>query len=226
LLRGFLGISALIAAVIGVGQPLRAQLRQNDVRATGSADLYYAFTPQWTVNLFGEGQLDHDLGRAADFLFRPNLQYNLSTDWTFAAGYVQFQPVAAHFPPERGGFQDVIYHHSWGQLALYNRARVNETFADQSSAMLITAANFIDLRHPLGNPAWFAEIYDEPFFNLKVDGTGRNAGFQLNKTGVGIGYALSPGTVTTLTYEFDVIDFTGTPFTAHVFKFGLVYHLN
>ena len=225
-MRGFFGISTLVALALFAGQPARAQLRQNDVRATASVDLYYAFSPQWSANLFSEGQLDHDLARAADFLFRPNIQYHFSPEWTAAAGYVQFQPIEASFKTERGAFQDLVYQHSWGQLALYNRARVNETFADQSSAMLVFASDFIDLRHPLGNPAWFAEIYDEPLFNLKVDGTGRNAGFQLNKTGVGMGYTFAPGTFATLAYEFDVIDSTGTAFTAHVFKFGMVYHLN
>src|SRR5476651_2030637 len=88
LLRRFLGRSTLAAAALLAGEPAFAQLRQNDVRATASVDLYYAFSPQWTVNLFSEGQLDHDLGRAADFFFRPSLQYHLSPDWTVGAGYV------------------------------------------------------------------------------------------------------------------------------------------
>lgn len=216
----------MVAAALLAGGPAFAQLRQNDVRATASVDLYYAFTPQWTLNLFSEGQLDHDLGRAADFFFRPSLQYHLSPDWTVGAGYVQFQPIAAHFPPDRGAFQDAIFKHSWGQLGLYNRARVNETFADQSSAVLVTVSNFIDLHQPLGASAWFAEIYDEPYFNVKVDGTGRTAGFQLNKSYVGVGYVISPKAYTTFGYELDLIDATGTLFTAHVFKFGLIVHFN
>jgi hypothetical protein len=216
----------LAASAMFACQPALAQVRQNDVRATSSVDLYYAFSPQWTLNLFAEGQLDHDLGRAADFFFRPNIQYHFSPQWTVAAGYVQFQPIEASFTTERGAFQDLIYQHSWGQLALYNRARVNETFADQSSAMLVFASNFIDLHHPIGDSAWFAEIYDEPYFNLKVDGTGRTAGFQLNKSYVGVGYTLSPKAYTTLGYELSTFDVAGTLFTAHIFKFGLIVHLN
>jgi hypothetical protein len=216
----------LAAAILFAWQPALAQVRQNDVRATASVDLYYALSPQWTLNLFAEGQLDHDLARAADFFFRPNIQYHFAQEWAVAAGYVQFQPIEASFKTERGAFQDLVYQHSWGQLALYNRARVNETFADQSSAMLVFVSDFIDLHHSIGDSAWFAEIYDEPYFNLKVDGTGRAAGFQLNKSYVGVGYNWSPKAYTTLGYELSVIDVAGTPVTAHSFKLGLIVHFN
>ena len=222
----FLGGSTFAAVALCAAGPVAAQARQNDVRATASVDLYYAFSPQWTLNLFTEGQLDRNLGRAADFFFRPNIQYRFAEDWRVAAGYVQFQPIQASFATERGAFQDLIYQHSWGNLALYNRARVNETFADHSSAMLVFASDFIDLHHPIGDSAWYAEIYDEPYFNLKVDGTGRQAGFQLNKSYVGVGYNLSPKTYTTFGYELAAYDVSGTLFTAHIFKVGLVAHLN
>jgi hypothetical protein len=227
LLRRFLGGLTLAAAAVFAGQPALAQLRQNDVRATASVDLYYALSPQWTLNLFSEGQLDHDLGRAADYLFRPNIQYRFAKDWTVGTGYVQFQPLQASFPTERGAFQDLIFHHEWGKLTVFNRARVNETFADHSSAMLVFASNFIDLNYPIGeSTAWFAEIYDEPFFNLKVDGTGRTAGFQLNASYVGVGYIFSPKVYTTVGYELLTYDSAGTLFYAHVFKLGLIAKLN
>jgi hypothetical protein len=207
--------------------PAAAQARQNDVRATASADLYYNLNADWRLNLFSEGQLDHDFSRLADMFFRANLQYWLSPSWIAAAGYVQFQPIEATFPIERGAFQDLIYMTNWGKIALYNRARVNETFADKSSAMLVFASTFIDLRHPLGeSTAWFAEIYDEPYFNLKVDGTGRQAGFLLNKSYVGVGYNFSSKVYTTLGYELMTHDVSGTLFTAHVFKFGLIARFN
>lgn len=222
----FLGGSTFAAVALCAAGPAAAQARQNDVRATASVDLYYAFSPQWTLNLFTEGQLDRNLGRAADFFFRPNMQYHFATEWAAAAGYVQFQPLEATFPIERGAFQDLIYQHSWGKLALYNRARVNELFADHSSAMLVLASDFVDLHHPIGASDWYAEIYDEPYFNLKVDGTGRQAGFQLNKSYVGVGYNLSPKTYMTFGYELSTYDVSGTLFTAHIFKVGLVAHLN
>jgi hypothetical protein len=226
LLLKFLGGATFAAAALCAASTAFAQARQNDVRATASVDLYYAFSPRWTLNLFAEGQLDHNLGRAADFFFRPNIQYRLATDWSAAAGYVQFQPIEARFSTERGAFQDLIYQHYWGQLGLYNRLRVNETFADHSSALLVFASDFIDLHHPIGDSAWYAEIYDEPYFNLKVDGTGRPAGFQLNKSYVGVGYSLSPKAYTTFGYELSTYDVSGTLFTAHIFKVGLVAHLN
>jgi hypothetical protein len=139
---------------------------------------------------------------------------------------VQFESLQASFPTERGAFQDLIYQHYWGKLGLYNRARVNELFADHSSAMLVLASNFIDLHHQIGESNWYAEIYDEPYFNLKVDGTGRQAGFQLNKSYVGVGYSLSPKAYTTFGYELSTYDVSGTLFTAHIFKFGLVAHFN
>ena len=215
----------VVVVMIG-GRTASAQLRQNDVRATGSLDLYYKIAPDWTFNVYAETLLDHDLDRWSDVLFRPNITYSLSPAWAVSTGYVQFQPIEATFKTERGAYQDVFYFANFGKLSMLNRLRFNETFADQSSALLILSSYLIELDHPIGESPWFAYLSNEPFFNLKVDGTGRQAGFQLNKTIVGIGRSLTPKTAATLGYELSELNVQSVLYTAHTFKFGVTIHFN
>ena len=140
---------------------------------------------------------------------------------------MQFQPIQASFPTERGAFQDLIYQHSWGKLGLVqSREGERDSSPTRAAPCWSSPRTSSTCTIQIGDSAWFAEIYDEPYFNLKVDGTGRQAGFQLNKSYVGVGYSLSPKAYTTFGYELSTYDVSGTLFTAHIFKFGLIVHLN
>jgi hypothetical protein len=109
---------------------------------------------------------------------------------------------------------------------MHNRLRVNETFADKSSALRIFSSYQLSLKHPIGESDWFAYLSDQPYFNLKVDGTGRQAGFYLNKTTLGIGRTIAPGMVATLGYELSETNVQGGHDMQHTFLLGLEVHFN
>jgi hypothetical protein len=216
---------AVLATMLG-SAPVSAQVWNNDLRLTTALDLSYAIDPKWVLDFFSEMRIDHDIDHLADLVIRPNIQYAFLPQWTAAAGYVQFEPLQARFRTERGAFEDLFYRTDFGALGVTNRLRVNETFADQSSAMLIFSSYLLALQHPIGQSAWFAALSDEILFNLKVDGTGRPAGFQVNKSYVGIGYPVDPRLSLTAGYELAVDDIRGTLFTAHTIKLGVGIKLN
>ena len=218
-------VVTFLAVVLGAA-PVAAQVRPNDVRLTTALDISYAIDPKWSLDVFGETRLDHDVSRLADLVFRPNIQYAFLPSWTVAAGYVQIEPLQATFRTERGAFEDLFYGTSFGALGVTNRLRLNETFADQSSAMLIFSSYLLALQHPIGASIWFASLSNEVLFNLKVDGTGREAGFQVNKSYVGVGYPIDQRVSLTAGYELAVDDIRGTLFTAHTIKFGAGIKLN
>ena len=105
-------------------------------------------------------------------------------------------------------------------------ARLNETFADKSSALRIFSSYLLSLQHPVGESDWFAYLSDQPYFNLKVDGTGRQAGFYLNKTTLGIGRTIALGMVATLGYELSETNVQGGHDMRHTFLLGLDIHFN
>jgi hypothetical protein len=221
----FLAAIASLAVVFGA-LPAAAQLWPNDVRLTPWVDATYNIAPEWKLNFYGEVRLDRNVSRSADAILRPNIQYAFSPQWSVAAGFVQFQPVQATFLPERGPFQDLFYLTSFGDLGVLNRLRFNETFAYQQAAMLGSTSYFLSLQYPLGESSWFAVLSNETYFNLKVDGTGRQAGFSENKTNVGVGRTIDRHLTLVGTYELSAINVGGVALPAHTFKFGLVFALN
>lgn len=220
--------SALMGACAAtlVTSSATAQARQNDVRAEGILDLFYKMNADWTLNVYGKIQRDHDVSRWNNVQFRPNAIYSFSPEWSAAAGYVQFQPIETTSRTERGAFQDISHQTHFDRLSMHNRLRINETFADQSSALRIFSSYLWSLKHPIGETDWFAYLSDQPYFNLKVDGTGRQAGFYVNKTTIGIGRTIAPGMVATLRYELSEANVPGGHDTRHTFLLGLDIHFN
>ena len=218
-------IVAFLAIMLGAA-PAAAQVRANDVRSATSLDVSYGIDPKWRLDVYSEMRADQNISRPATLVFRPNIQYMFLPEWTVAAGYVQLEPLQATFRTERGAFQDLFYRPRFGALAVTNRVRLNEAFIDKTSALRIFTSYFLALQHPIGDSAWYARLTNETFFNLKVDGTGRQAGFQQNKSFVGIGYPIDPHLSLTGGYELSVDDFRGTLLTTHAIKVSTVIRLN
>jgi hypothetical protein len=203
-----------------------AQVWPNDLRLTPWVDASYSLAPQWTLDFYGDVDLDHDISRPAGAIVRPNIQYALSPQWSVAAGFVQFQPVQATFAPERGPFEDLFYRTRFGDLTVLNRLRFNETFAYQQAAMLGTTSYLLSLEYPLGESRWFALLSNETFFKVITDGTGRQAGFAENKTNVGFSHTIDRHLTLVGTYELSEVDINGVALPVHTFKLGFVVALN
>ena len=221
----FGALAAACAATL-VASPAAAQVRQNDVRTEGILDLFYKVNADWTLNVYGKILRDHDISRWNDIEFRPNAIYSLSPAWSAAAGYVQLQPIETTARTERGAFQDISHRMHFDKLGMHNRLRINETFADKSSALQIFSSYLLSLQHPIGESDWFAYLSDQRYFNLKVDGTGRQAGFYLNKTALGIGRTIAPGMVATLGYELSEVNVQGGHYMQHTILLGLDIRFN
>ena len=203
-----------------------AQAKQDDIRAAGTLNLFYKIDSDWTLNVYSKILRDHDISRWNNLQFRPSAIYSLSQAWSAAAGYVQLQPIETAARTERGAFQDISYRTSFDKLGMTNRLRLNETFPDKSSALRIFSSYLFSLQHPIGESDWFAYLTDQPYCNLKVDGTGRQAGFYLNKATLGIGRTIAPGMVATLGYELSETNVPGGHDTRHTFLLGLDIHVN
>ena len=221
----FGALAAPCTATLAAGSAA-AQPRQSDVRAAGTLNLFYKIDSDWTLNVYSRILRDHDISRWNNLQFRPSAIYSLSPAWSAAAGYVQFQPIETAARTERGAFQDISHRMSFDKLGMTNRLRLNETFPDKSSALRISSSYLLSLQHPIGESDWFAYLTDQPYFNLKVDGTGRQAGFYLNKTALGIGRAVAPGMVATLGYELSEANVQGGHDTRHTFLLGLEIRFN
>lgn len=221
----FGALAAACAAMLAASSAI-AQVRQNDVRAEGILDLFYKVNADWTLNVYGKILRDHDISRWNDVEFRSNAIYSFSPTWSAAAGYVQFQPIETTARTERGTFQDLSHRIRFDKLGMHNRLRINETFADKSSTLRIFSSYLLSLQHPIGASDWFAYLTDQPYFNLKVDGTGRQAGFYLNKTTLGIGRTIAPGMVATLGYELSEVNVPDGHYMQHTFLLGLDIRFN
>ena len=212
----------LAPAIILAARPASAQVWPNDVKATQFVDATYGLSPQWRLNFYGELREDHNIGRFDNSIFRPNIQYQFAPNWLVGVGYVQFQAWQSPYRAELGPFQDLYYQDTLGKVGILGRLRLNETFADNNSAVFVTTAFFASIVVPLFDTAWFFNPSNEIYFALKTDYyPGRKAGFAEDKIFYGVGYAVSKQVSLVGGYETDVLNFT-TPMIAHNFKLGLI----
>ena len=177
-------------------QPVLPQTPNDDLRLETELGFEYRLSPQWRLRLDSKLALDHDVSRARNLELRPGVEYAITPNWSVVGGYVQYQPYTTQIPALRGPFQDIAYGMDFGHLALANRVRMEELF------------------------------FDELYFNLKTDGTGRSAGFDRNKFYGGLILDIGRGAKLSAGYQFTTVEPTAGLNEYHTIKLGFAFALN
>jgi hypothetical protein len=224
-------LAALAAAFPAAAQHQHQQHQRvqatpnNDLWLTNTVTIEYAIDPQWSFHLETQLQIDRDISRLRDLTVRPGFEYAFSSHWATAAGYVQYQRYPTPLRTMRGSFQDILHRNRFGKVAFAGRLRGEELFYENSS-LFVRARALAGVRIPIGESPWEFAVSDEIFVNLKVDGTGRQAGIHQNKTYVGFGRQISEHLKMSAGYELDTFERNGTFRNVHQIRLGFAYKLN
>jgi hypothetical protein len=223
----------MLAALTIAAAPAAAQRQYRPAQATPNNDLWltntvgveYAINPQWSFHLEAQLQIDRDISRLRSFEARPGFEYAFSPNWAVAAGYVQYQRYPASLGTTRGPFQDLLHRSRFGKIAFAGRLRGEELFFE-NTALLVRTRVLAGIRIPIGESPWEFAFSDEIFINLKVDGTGRQAGLHQNRTNVSFGRQVSEHLKMSAGYELDTYENRGIFRNVHQIRLGLAYKLN
>lgn len=226
---------ATMLTVLAVAAPAAAQRQQhhqpvqttpnNDLWLTNAVSVEYQIDPQWSFHLNTELKIDRDISRLRTLEVRPGFEHAFSPNWAAAAGYVQYQRYPAQLRTLRGPFQDLLYRNHFGKIAFAGRLRGEELFFE-NTALLVRTRVLAGIRIPIGESPWEFAFSDEIYINLKVDGTGRQAGLHQNKTYVGFGRPVTEHLKMSAGYELDTYEQNGTFRNVHQIRLGLAYRLN
>ena len=197
----------------------------NDLWLTNAVSVEYQIDPQWSFHLNTELQFDRDISRLRKLEVRPGFEYAFSPSWAVAAGYVQYQRYPAQLRTTRGPFQDLLYRKRFGKIAFAGRLRGEELFFE-NTALLVRTRVLAGIRIPIGESPWEFAASDEIYINLKVDGTGREAGLHQNKTYVGFGRPVTEHIKMSAGYELDTYEQHGKFRNVHQIRLGFAYRLN
>jgi hypothetical protein len=197
----------------------------NDLWLTSTVGIEYAIDRQWSFHLETQLQIDRDIVRLRDLQVRPGFEYALSPNWAVAAGYVQFQRYPVPLRTMRGPFQDLLHRSKFGKIAFAARLRAEELFFE-NTALLVRTRVLAGIRIPIGESPWEFAFSDEIFVNLKVDGTGRQAGVHQNRAYAGFGRPVGEHLKMSAGYELDTYEAQGLYRNVHQIRLGLAYRLN
>lgn len=206
-------------------QPQGQATPNNDLWLTTEVNVEYAIDPRWSFHLDTQLQIDRDISRLRDLTVRPGFEYAFSSNWAAAAGYVQYQRYPTPLRTMRGSFQDILHRNQFGKIAVAGRLRGEELFYENSALFVRTRA-LAGIRIPIGESPWEFAVSDEIFVNLKVDGTGRQAGIHQNRTYVGFGRPISEHLKMSAGYELDTFERNGAFRNVHQLRLGFAYRLN
>lgn len=223
-------------AVLAVATPAVAQQQHhshhrvqatpnNDIWLTTAVGIEYRIDPQWSFHLETQLQIDRDITRLRDLQVRPGFEYALSPNWAVAAGYVQYQRYPAPLRTTRGPFQDFLHRNQFGKIAFVGRLRNEELFFE-NTALLVRTRVLAGIRIPIGESPWEFAFSDEIFINLKVDGTGRQAGLHQNRAYVGFGRPVSENIKMSAGYELDTYEAHGMYRNVHQIRLGFAIKLD
>jgi hypothetical protein len=228
---------ATLLAVLAFATPAVAQHQQhqshqrlvatpdNDIWLTTAVGIEYQIDQQWSFHLESQLQIDRDITRLRGLEVRPGLEYAFSPHWAAAAGYVQYQRYPAPLRTLRGPFQDILHRNQFGKISFAGRLRNEELFFE-NTALLVRTRLLAGIRIPIGESPWEFAFSDEVFINLKVDGTGREAGLHQNRTYVGFGRPVSEHLKMSAGYELDTYEAHGMYRNVHQIRIGFAYRLN
>ena len=197
----------------------------NDLWLTNMVDVEYQIDPQWSFQLEAKLQIDREISRLRGLEVRPGFEYAFSPNWAVAAGYVQYQRYPAPLRTMRGPFQDFLHRNQFGKISFVGRLRNEELFFE-TTALLIRTRVLAGIRIPIGESPWEFAFSDEIFINLKVDGTGRQAGVHQNRTYIGFGRPVSEHLKVSAGYELDTYEEHSIFRNVHQIRLGLAYKLN
>ncbi len=228
---------ATLLAVLAFAAPAAAQHQHqqqhhrvqatpnNDIWLTNAVGIEYAIDQRWSFHLETQLQIDRDITRLRDLQVRPGFEYAFSPQWAAAAGYVQYQRYPAPLRTTRGPFQDLLHRSKFGKINFAARLRGEELFFE-NAALLVRTRMLAGIRIPIGESPWEFAFSDEIFINLKVDGTGRQAGLHQNRTYVGFGRPISEHLKMSAGYELDTYEAHGMYRNVHQIRLGFAYRLN
>ena len=200
-------------------------LQYDDLRLATIVDLEYRIDPNWSFHLDSQLKIDDDISRLRDLEVRPGFEYTFSRNWAVAAGYVQYQRYVTGLRTQRGPFQDILYRTYFDRIEVIGRLRTEELFYEDG-ALLGRARTQLGAYFPIGDLPWTFDLSDEVYFNLKVDGTGREAGVHENKAYTGLSWHFTAGARMSVGYELDTYDQLGQLRNEHTFKLSFAYSLN
>lgn len=218
-------------AVVAVAGPAAAQRQpvlatpNNDIWLTNTVGIEYQIDSQWSFHLEAQLQIDRDITRLRDLLVRPGFEYAFSPNWAVAAGYVQYQRYPTPLRTTRGPFQDLLHRSRFGKINFAARLRGEELFFE-NTALLVRTRMLAGIRIPIGESPWEFAFSDEIFVNLKVDGTGRQAGLHQNRTYVGFGRPVSEHLKVSAGYELDTYERNGIFRNVHQIRLGFAIKLD
>ncbi len=224
---------ATLLAALAFATPAAAQHHHQRALATPNNDLWltntvgieYQIDPQWSFHLESQLQIDRDITRLRGLEVRPGFEYAFSPHWAAAAGYVQYQRYPAPLRTLRGPFQDILHRNQFGKINFAGRLRNEELFFE-NTALLVRTRVLAGIRIPIGESPWEFAFSDEIFINLKVDGTGREAGLHQNRTYVGFGRPVGEHLKMSAGYELDTYEAHGMYRNVHQIRIGFAYRLN
>jgi hypothetical protein len=128
-------------------------------------------------------------------ILRPALGYQVTRGWSLWQGY-GWTPSFGPFVGENRSFQQSLVETPRGRLpfALANRTRLEQRWIEGVSGVSLRARHMLRAAFPVESmPALAAVMYVEPFLTLNQTGGGPPAGFDQNRTFVGLSRALGAG---------------------------------
>jgi hypothetical protein len=224
-------LAALMIAAVPAAAQRTQQTQQapavlnNDLRLASAVNVEYRIDANWSFHLDTELRLDDNISRLRDFEVRPGFEYQFSKNWAVAAGYVQKQRYVMGLRPWRGPFQDILYRTFFERVEVIGRLRLEELFYEDSS-LLGRARVKAGAHFPIGSSPWTFDLTDEVYLDLKVDGTGREAGLHHNKAYAGISHRVGAGSRISAGYELDTYNQRNQWRNEHTLKVTFAYSLN
>jgi hypothetical protein len=181
------------------------------------------FEVQPRVSLLGE----HRPGPVAVLLVRPAIGYQLTKNFSVWQGYAWVPTFHPQMTEESRIFQQLLLHNRIKKLSLTNRVRLEERFIQGAGGTSVRGRHMLRGSIPIADSEkWSWVAYNELFINLNSTPQGPLAGFDQNRTFVGINRKLNRHTNMEAGYMANYVNYRDVDRFNHIILLTLNLNLN
>lgn len=166
--------------------------RSNDLGQWDVISLELPVSEKMKVNLDLQGRVSQNLTNADQIFVRPSVGYQLTPAFSVWQGYTWAPKFNDGFQNENRVWQQALFEHSYKEMAITHRIRLEERFIAGVPGTALRARHMLRLSKPFGKKKrWYLLTSNEFFVNVNSRPGGPQSGFDQNRSFIGLGRKLN-----------------------------------
>jgi hypothetical protein len=189
-----------------------ARSKSNDLGQWDAISLELPVSDKVKASLDLQGRLNQNITSKDQLFIRPSIGYQVTPHVSLWQGYTWAPKFNDGMRNENRVWQQVLFEHSYKDIAITNRIRLEERFIANVPGTSVRGRHLFRLSKPFGHhKKWYLLTSNEFFVNINSKMGGPQSGFDQNRSFIGLGRKLTRHVSVEAGYQLQYVNERDTP---------------